>query len=225
MAANRRVSVIVPALNESARIGALVASLRAGGFDEVIVADGGSDDDTAALAMHAGALLARAPRGRGLQMHAGAGHARGEVLFFLHADSDVPPGARAAILAALERPGVVAGSFALAFDERHWFLDALAGLSRINHALTTYGDQGLFMARDVYDAIGGFKPMPILEDLEIQHRLRRRGRFIKLRQCLRTSARRFLQDGIVRRQCANVAIVACYLAGESPEELARRYRY
>lgn len=224
MGSDARISVIVPTINESERIRALISSLLDGGFHEIVVADGGSADDTCAIAERAGAVVIQSPPGRGVQLHAGAAQASGNSFFFLHADSELPNGARRAIVRALEQPGVVGGSFALAFDVRHWLLDLLAGLSRLNHALATYGDQGLFMRREIYAAIGGYEALPILEDLEIQRRLRRAGRFVKLPLAITTSSRRYMRDGIVRRQAANAWIVARYLAGEDPKRLARIYR-
>lgn len=224
MAVEPAISAIIPTLNEATCIATLVRALVKEGFAEVIVSDGASTDGTSERAADAGAVVVRCSRGRGAQFHAGAERAKSEILFFVHADSAMPPNARAAIIAALAQAGAVAGSFSLAFDRRHWLLDALAGLSRINHSLATYGDQGLFVRRETYHAIGGYRAMPILEDLEIQHRLRRVGRFVKPPQAITTSSRRYLRNGILRRQVANAWIVARYLAGESPSRLARDYQ-
>lgn len=219
-----RVSVVIPTLNEAPRIGALLARLAAMGFNDIIVADGASSDGTLRVARDFGARIVSANACRGAQLHAGAQAASGEAIWFLHADSTPPDDCKALIAGALADRRVAAGCFRLAFDRKHSLLWLLARLSALNLTLTTYGDQGLFVRGDVYREIGGFKPLPILEDLEIQQRLRRRGRFVKLSTPIVTSARRYLRDGVLRRQAMNVAIVALYAAGVSPWRLWRWYR-
>lgn len=218
------VSVVIPTLDEAPRIAGLVRALLEDGFDEVIVADAASADGTAALAAAAGARTVAAARGRGGQLAAGAADARGDVLFFLHADTAPPPGARAMILNALAQPGVAAGCFPLAFDAAHPVLGFYAFMSRINHGLFTYGDQGLFLKRCTYAAVGGFASLPLFEDVDMVRRLRRQGRFVKQRAPVRTSARRFLRDGLVRRELANIALVALFHCGAPADRLARWYR-
>jgi rSAM/selenodomain-associated transferase 2 len=218
------ISVIIPTIDEADRIQTLIKSLQAQGFDEIIVADASADDATYRAALDAGATCLRlSERGRGAQMQAGAQAARGNILVFLHADSQLPQGAKAAIIAALVHETAVAGSFRLAFDVHHPLLRFYGFCSRLNVALTTYGDQGLFMRWATFDAIGGFKAMPLLEDLDIQKRLRPLGQFVKLKLSIITSARRFVRRGIFAQQMLNVAIVLAYCLGVSPHRLARRY--
>ena len=219
----KRISVIIPTLDEEERIGGLIDVLRDGGFDDIIVADGASDDSTVKIARARGAEIVEAARGRGSQLRAGAAAATGDVLFFLHADCTPPEGARAAILETLSAPGVAAGSFSLAFDCPHALLRFYGAMSRLNHGLLTYGDQGLFLTRAAYARVGGFSAVPLFEDVDILRRLRRIGRVLKRPEPMMTSARRFLRDGMARRELKNVALVTLYHCGAPPRLLARWY--
>lgn len=219
-----RVSVVVPTLDEADRIGALIEILRQSGFEEVIISDGVSDDRTREIARAAGGIVVEGPRGRGSQLQRGANAATGDILFFLHADSTPPAGARALIEQALALPGASAGCFRLVFDSLHPLLSWYGAMSRINHDLFTYGDQGFFIRRPLFDRIGGYTNAPLFEDVDIVRRARRAGQFIKLGEPMTTSARRFLRSGFVRRQLANAGLVALYRLGVAPQRLARWYR-
>jgi len=219
-----RISVIVPTLDEAERIGALIDALRRQGFDEIVVADGGSRDATVERATNAGAQVILSSRGRGQQLGAGARVASGEALFFVHADCLPPSGARNSIEARLAEVGVSAGCFRLAFDEAHPLLRLYAFMSRINHGLFTYGDQGLFLLRSTYLRIGGYRDMPLFEDVDILQRLRRAGRIVKLNQPMLTSARRLMRDGVAQRELMSAGLVALYHLGVSPERLEQWYR-
>lgn len=219
-----RISVVVPTLDEADRIGALTARLRAGGFDEVVVTDGGSTDGTPDIAAAGGAKVTRGPRGRGMQLAAGARLSTGDAIFFLHADCVPPPDARRLIADTLAERDVAAGCFRLAFDESHALLAFYARMSRINHPLVTYGDQGLFVRRDVFERVGGYAPLPLFEDVDILRRLRRAGRIVKRPEPMTTSARRFRRDGIARRELASIALVGLYHLGVSAHRLERWYR-
>lgn len=219
-----KISVIIPTLGEVDTLPHLLKSLFDQRFDEIIVADASDDSSTYQVATAAGArCLPHLKRGRGVQMQAGATAAAGEVLFFLHADSVLPPRAREAIEVCLINTNAVAGSFRLAFDRRHPLLTLYASLSRLNWSIATYGDQGLFVRRDMFEKIGGFAEMSLLEDLEIQTRLRRLGPFVKLPLQIVTSARRFVRRGILVQQILNIIIVIAYFLGVAPERLARWY--
>lgn len=175
-------------------------------------------------ASEAGAVVVSAPRGRGKQLKAGASAATGDCLFFLHADSHPPIGARRIIVETLAASAVIAGSFCLAFDRRHPLLSFHASCSRINHSLFTYGDQGLFITRRAYEQSGGYSNAPLFEDVEIQRPLRRGGKFVKRPEPIVTSARRFLRDGVARRELVSVGLLGLYCLGVSPEQLERWYR-
>lgn len=217
-------SVIIPTLGEAATLPSLLVALKNQGFDDVIVADASEGSSTFDVAIAADVkCLPHLQIGRGAQMHAAAQVAKGDILFFIHADTVLPMGACDAIQACMEDTNVVAGCFRLAFDRRHPLLSLYTFCSRLNLTIATYGDQGLFVRRSVYEKIGGFAQMALLEDLEIQSRLRRAGRFVKLPLEIITSARRFVRRGILRQQVLNVVIVIAYLLGVSPDRLARWY--
>jgi rSAM/selenodomain-associated transferase 2 len=219
-----RCSVIIPTLDEAERIGGLVAQLRQQGFDEIIVVDGGSKDATVACATAAGARVVSTSRGRGRQLGAGGSAANGDTLFFLHADSVPPADARALIETALAIEGVSAGCFRLTFDVAHPLLSFYGFMSRVNHSLFTYGDQGLFVRRAQYQRIGGYRDLPLFEDVDILKRLRHCGRIAKLEAPMVTSARRFLRDGVARREALSAALVALYHLGVPAAQLERWYR-
>lgn len=218
------IEIIIPTLHEAAHLETLLADLSAREGDvQITVVDGGSTDTTWEIAGRFPVRRLRAPRGRAAQMNAGARGATGDILLFLHADTLLPPDAFRLVTETLEDPEVVGGSFRLAFDRSDSWLAAYAFFSRINHPLFTYGDQALFMRREIFARIGRFREIPIMEDVEIQRRLRRQGRFVKLPEAVVTSARRFVQIGPVRQQLLNVALVALYHLGVAPARLKQLY--
>ena len=221
------ISIIIPTLNEAQTIGACLKQIESQSIPhEIIVVDGGSRDGTEAAVRRFPQVkwLQASTTGRGPQMNLGGQKATGEVLLFLHADTRLPSDGLAAIAACMQQAGVVAGSFSLRFDHSNAWLRLFARLSQINHVLFTYGDQGCFMARDAFERLGGYAQIPLMEDVEIQKRLRKMGRFIKLDQWVVTSARRFLKTGIVRQQLLNTALVLLFYAGVAPARLKRFYR-
>ena len=220
------ISVVIPALNETSRIGDLVERVRGEAGVEVLVADGGSADGTAAAAAARGARVIRSGRGRATQMNAGAAAATGEILVFLHADTVLPGGWAAAVRAALDDPGVAIGAFTFATDS------PLRSLRRIERVANwrgrrlgvVFGDQALFARSCDFDAVGGFPGQPLMEDWELVRRLRRRGRLVILPRAAVTSARRWHARGPWRTTARNVLITIAYAAGVSSERLARWYR-
>jgi rSAM/selenodomain-associated transferase 2 len=224
-------SVIVPTLDEAAEIeGTLAAARRALGTDGVewIVADGGSRDDTRARAGR-WARVVDAPRGRGPQLNAGARSAQGEILVFLHADTHLPEGARAALERALEDPRVVGGHFR--FGLRGPVARSRAGQmlqAGINLRCALFGsatgDQAMFCRRAAFDALGGFAPLPLFEDLDFYRRLKRLGRVVRLPLAVATSDRRWRTRGVLRTACLHGALRAAYHLGADPRRLAARYR-
>ncbi len=218
-------AIVVPTLNEAATLESFLASLlgQEGDF-AVFLVDGGSSDGTWEIASRFPQVRRlRSARGRAAQMNAGARAATQDLLLFLHADTRLPSGVLPRIAETLADPEVTAGSFRLAFDRDGPCLTAYSLFSRINHPLFTYGDQGLFLRRELFREIGGFREIPIMEDVEIQRRLRRRGRFAKLDLAVVTSARRFVHRGPLRQQALNVALVALYHLGVEPTRIKRFY--
>ena len=228
------VSVVVPALDEAAGIGATLASVaRQSGPWEVVVAVGDSADGTgeAARAALPEARVVRGERGRARQMNDGAREARGDVLLFLHADTALPSGALDAVRGALADPGVVAGCFRTAFE-----LDR-DGLGPVDRAVLrlwasrlwmrwhrfAFGDRALFVRRGAFEAAGGFPDQPLFEDLDAVRALRQYGRFAFLDAEVTTSARRFERHGAVRQQVRNASLWLAWLAGADPARLKRYY--
>ncbi len=222
----KKISIIIPVLNEGNTIGVCLDRLNEQAEPhEIVVVDGGSQDNTVAIVRtFPGVKWLRASKaGRGRQMNQGVRVAKGDILLFLHSDTLLIPGGLAMIEALLAQTGIVAGSFCLRFDHQSLFLRLYAHFSRINHILFTYGDQGLFMTRRVFEQVGGFPEIPLMEDVEIQKSLRKIGRFVKIRHPMVTSSRRFLLNGIIRQQLLNTVLVLLYHAGVSPVRLKRFY--
>lgn len=222
----KKISIVIPVLNEGNTIGVCLDRLNEQAEPhEIVVVDGGSLDNTLAIVRTFPRVkwLPASKAGRGQQMNQGARVAEGDILLFLHSDSLLMPGGLAMVEALLAQTGIVAGSFSLRFDHQSPFLRLYARFSRINHILFTYGDQGLFMTRRVFEQVGGFPEFPLMEDVEIQKSLRKIGRFVKIQHPVVTSARRFLINGIIRQQLLNTVLVLLYHAGVSPVRLKRFY--
>lgn len=224
------VSIIIPTYNEAPGIGALLAYLRqdtAGEPDlEIIVADGGSTDDTRELARRAGAAVVRSPRkGRATQLNYGASRASGDILYFLHADSYPPPGFLADMRRA-QRQGYGSGCYRLTFDHGHWFLRFSAWCTRLPLLLVRFGDQSLFVHRELFARIDGFREdLLVMEDQEIVRRLQGRGRFLVLPRAVTTSARKYLVNGVFRLQAVFALIAGLYWLGVPQPRLVGLYRW
>ena len=218
-------SVIIPTLNEASTIETCLTNLTNNHNNvEVVVADGGSVDGTLDIVSRFSCVtnVSSAP-GRGRQMNEGALGAKGDVFLFLHADTVLPSSAFQQIENCMSDPLVAGGSFCLNFDINTFFLNMYARFTRINHTLFTYGDQCLFLRSKVFKEIGGFQDIPIMEDVEIQKRIRKTGKFIKLRTPVVTSARRYVENGFVWQQIINTMLVLLYHLGVSPLLLKRYY--
>ncbi len=221
------ISIIVPALNEEAAIGATLRSLCAlPGDKEIIVSDGGSTDRTIALAQEAGARVVRAPGGRGSQMHAGAEVAMGDILWFVHADTIPPPHALTDLQAALAHQNVAGGNFGLVFDGSSRAARQLTAIYPILRRLNLcYGDSGIFLRRNTYEEIGGFRPLALFEDLDLLRRLRPRGKFVHLPCRIVTSSRRFENKNFFLVWLHWTGLQVLYWCGVDPNWLARSYRH
>ena len=218
------VTIVTPVLGDSDAARTLLSQVPATPQVDIIVVDGGADEELeGVVAAHGRATLRRATAGRAHQMNAGAADAAGEWLLFLHADSTLPPAWLPAI-AALDGT-VVGGWFRFALDDEAWQARAIERLVawRVRRLRLPYGDQGLFVRREVFQSLGGFRELPLLEDVEFVRRLVRAGPVAELPLALGTSSRRWRRDGWVRRSTKNMAIIGLYLAGVSPARLARWY--
>lgn len=219
------ISVILPVLNEARSIAATLAALAPLQPFETIVVDGGSQDRTCDIAREFAVRIVDAERGRARQMNRGAQAARGDVLLFLHADTCLPATAFADIAAALSDARYLGGRFDVALDGGHWLLPVIGRLisyrSRVSKVGT--GDQALFVRRDVFQRIGGFEDIPLMEDIALCRTLKRLGGVACLRSRVVTSARRWEADGVWRTIFRMWTLKLLYLSGVSPVRLKQFY--
>jgi rSAM/selenodomain-associated transferase 2 len=225
-------SVVVPMLNEAAALPALLAHLRQLQADgaEVVLVDGGSTDDSAMLARSAGFTVVEAERGRGRQMNAGARHAHGDVLLFLHADTRLPDGAVQQVTQALAPVSrgcmAVWGRFDVHITGQSPWLRVVARMMNLRSRLTgiATGDQALFVRRAVFEACGGFPEQPLMEDIELSRRLKRVSPPACLRARAITSGRRWESRGVWRTIVLMWRLRLAYWLGASAESIAKVYR-
>ena len=220
-------SIVMPTLDEAAGIVATLQALqplRARGV-EVLLADGGSGDGTPALAVPWVDGVVTAPRGRALQMNAGAALARAELLLFLHADTRLPPAADLLVQQAVAG-GACWGRCDVRIDGRHWMLRIVAALmnlrSRVSGIAT--GDQAIFVTREAFERVGGFPAQPLMEDIELSRRLKSIARPACLRAKVTTSGRRWEQRGVWRTVFLMWRLRWRYWRGEPAQRLAQAYR-
>ncbi|WP_373059602.1 TIGR04283 family arsenosugar biosynthesis glycosyltransferase [Zunongwangia sp. H14] len=220
------ISIIIPVLNEAAHLKKVLEHCFAlqGDF-EIIVVDGGSKDKTMQIAAAFGQVKrATSAKGRSHQMNAGAAMAKGEILLFLHADTFLPENSLLKIALVMQNKSLAGGSFFLKFDHPHWILSFYTGLSKINSSFFTYGDHAIFVRASVFRKIKGYKPLSFMEDIEIQFRLKKEGKFIKLPIGVITSARRFVEAGPVKQFFIDVILVGLYHIGFSAGSLKKFYK-
>ncbi|HOI13223.1 MAG TPA: TIGR04283 family arsenosugar biosynthesis glycosyltransferase [Methanoculleus sp.] len=222
-------SIITPVLNEEENIPGFLAHIRSLPAPlELIVVDGGSTDGTcraleAAESFPHRITVLSSPRGRGVQMNAGARHATGTVLLFLHVDCRIPPDAPGAISRALEQDGVIGGGFFHTFSSRDlllrltdWFGNLLAARTQ-----TFFGDFGIFVDKEAFFAIGGYEPLPYLEDVEFSRAARRHGRLVQVGSPIIVSPRRYHQKGKYRLTAVYILVMLLNLAGIRPKRFIR----
>ncbi len=223
-----RISVIIPVVNEAEVITGCLAQFRGQRNVEVIVVDGGSRDGTQDRTRAAGiAQLVTSPRSfRSAQMNRGAGSASGDVLLFLHADTFLPDGAIRMIRESLEDPVVAGGSFRMGLSEDTWVFRTIAFLStmRSRYLGVTYGDQGIYVRREVFDRVAGFPELALFEDSEFCAAVRKLGRFVLLDGSVRTSTRRWRRWGVVPTILWMWTLRILFLCSVSDKRLCRLYR-
>jgi rSAM/selenodomain-associated transferase 2 len=219
-----RISIIVPALNEEGCIAATIASLREQRPHEIIVVDGGSTDDTIARATGADVILA-GPLGRAAQMNYGAAHATGDVLLFLHADCQLEAGALDVVRRALAHPRTIAGCFRMQVRATGWLYRSIdvCATARVRLTGIVYGDQGLFLRRETFQAAGGYPKVRLMEDVLLSLRLKRMGRIEVAPRRIFVSARRWHRQGIIRQTLRNWTLTALAAAGVHPDRLEQFY--
>jgi rSAM/selenodomain-associated transferase 2 len=224
-----KLSIIIPVLNEGHGIApaldALLQLRRRGA--EVLVVDGGSHDGTVALARPRAERVIAAPRGRALQMNAGAAEASGDVLLFLHADTRLPADADHIVLNGLARSGRAWGRFDVRIDGESRVLIAVAWLMNLRSRLTgiATGDQAIFVRRDAFRCVDGFPAIPLMEDIALSKRLKRVSRPLCLRSRAVTSGRRWDKNGVISTVLLMWRLRLAYFFGADPKALARQYGY
>jgi len=221
----KNISVIIPAINEADNIAKTIKSIGPGNKKEVIVVDGGSNDDTVGIAKSLGARVITSAPPRAWQMNRGAAQATGDVLLFLHADTRLPERFEEFVLNSFKQPGTVAGAFDLRIDSDIPALRLIERLAnwRSRCLKTPYGDQAIFILSRVFRQVGGFPDIPIMEDFELVRRLRKQGEIATLPVPVSTSPRRWQNLGILKTTLINQLVIATYFMGVAPEVIARRY--
>ena len=222
----QRISIVIPTLNEASTIAKTISYCKRGANIRIIVVDGGSDDGTAQIAHHEGAKVYITEPGRARQMNYGADRAEGDILLFLHADTLLPEDYDRRIRRIMSKSGVAAGAFTL-------HIETSSGLLRfIQHTINfrarlfqmPYGDHGIFIKKSLFQKMGGFSEMPIMEDFEMMRRLRRKGKIVIDPAHVTTSTRRWENLGILRTTFINKIVLLGYKFGVAPEKLSRLYR-
>jgi rSAM/selenodomain-associated transferase 2 len=224
-----KISVIIPVLHEGEKINEILDSIKSIANDvpyETIVVDGDSSGDTIAHISDSGVITLTAPRGRALQMNAGAAKACGDILLFLHADTLLPPKAFTKIITALSNSNFIGGAFDLKIQNHRWIFRAIGLAASWKHRLTRvpYGDQAIFIMRRYFENMGGYAGIPLMEDVELmRHVKRQRGRIIILHEAVITSSRKWETDGVFYTIIRNWIIQVLYLFGMSARHLIKYY--
>jgi len=220
------IAVVVPLLNEVAVLPRLLQDIRKAAPDEFVLVDGGSTDGGRQLLQECGARWLASQPGRGTQMNAGARECESELVLFLHSDTEISSCHIEALRSLANRSDIVGGRFDVRLSGGHialrvieWFINLRSRLSKIST-----GDQAIFVRRKVFEAMGGFAEIPLMEDIEFSRRLKRQGRVVCLRQKVRTSSRRWERHGIVRTVLLMWRLRLLYWLGVSPAKLAAIYR-
>jgi rSAM/selenodomain-associated transferase 2 len=227
-----RISIIIPVLNEKETLPRTLDHLERFPAAEIILVDGGSTDGTVALFRpwsdrHSNQkrIVLESDPGRGRQMNAGAKRATGEIFLFLHADSLLPGGAIDAVAEGLRSPAVVGGAFRFRVDSDRIFLRIIEKLANLRSRFLKlpYGDQGIFVRRRIFERLGGYADLPLMEDVDFIRRLKKEGEIVLLEDEITTSPRRWLHEGIYYTSLRNFVLLSLYFGGVSPQRLAKWY--
>jgi rSAM/selenodomain-associated transferase 2 len=219
------ISVIIPVFNEESSIAVTLQSVVQLAPFEVFVVDGGSTDRTAEICQQFGVKLLVSRRGRAQQMNYGAGRASGDVLLFLHADTRLPDSAFRDIATTLSGPDYLGGRFDVELEGKHWMLKVIGAMINTRSRLSKIGtgDQAIFVRRSVFEEIGGYPEIPLMEDIAFCRTLKRMGEIVCLTSRVVTSGRRWEIDGVWRTILKMWILKLLYLAGVSPNRLKQYY--
>ncbi|OKH40463.1 glycosyltransferase [[Phormidium ambiguum] IAM M-71] len=221
-----KISVIIPVLNEAKTIKNVLLNLRNYSELEVIIVDGGSEDETVTIAESFGYKVLISSRGRSIQMNTAAKIATGSILLFLHGDTILPANFPEMIVTAIEKPGIVGGAFELTIDAKIRGIKLVEKMVnwRSHFFSLPYGDQAIFIKADIFKQIGGFPIQPIMEDFVFIQQLRKMGKIAIITTPVITSGRRWQKLGVVKTTLINQLMIIGYYLGVSPEKLAAFYR-
>jgi rSAM/selenodomain-associated transferase 2 len=219
------ISIIIPTLNEADNIQEAIISSQIGRNIEIIIVDGGSKDETLSIAKSLDVKVIISPPGRANQMNMGAMAANGEILLFLHADTRLPTNFAQMIRTTLAKPGIVAGAFTLRINAPNWGLRLVEfGVKWRSHLWQMpYGDQAIFITKEVFQNVGNFPEIPIMEDFALMKKLKTIGKISLLSKPVITSSRRWLKKGILQTTILNQIIIIAYLLGVSPQRIRNWY--
>ncbi|PSB01765.1 TIGR04283 family arsenosugar biosynthesis glycosyltransferase [Merismopedia glauca] len=220
------ISVIIPVLNEAKNIKNILILLLDNPQIEIIVVDGGSEDKTVEIVEEMGVKVVSAERGRAKQMNLGASVAQGDILLFLHADTQLPLGFEKLVIQALSQPQIVAGAFSLKIASKLWGIKLIEKMVNVRSQLfqLPYGDQAIFISQDWFQKVGGFPDLPIMEDFELIVRLKKLGKIAIVSTPVITSARRWEKLGVWKTTLINQQIIMAYFLGISPQKIALWYK-
>jgi uncharacterized protein len=228
-----KISIVIPTLNEAAHLPATLAAMTYGRSKtisdhdcEVIIADGGSQDQTREIGLASGVVVVSSNSGRATQLNQGAAAATGDIFLFLHADTRLPPNWAELVAQTLANPQTIAGAFELAIDSPHWGLRLVEwGVKvRSRHFQLPYGDQAIFLRAKTFHQLGGFPEIPIMEDFQLVKQLQKMGRIAIVPAAVLTSARRWEQRGILQTTGLNQLMIVGFYVGIAPDRLIRWYR-
>jgi rSAM/selenodomain-associated transferase 2 len=230
----KKISIIIPVLNEKETLRRTLDQLERFPAAEIILIDGGSTDGTVSL-LQAWSdrpspqerIIVESDPSRARQMNTGAKRATGEIFLFLHVDSLLPEGAIDVITEGLRSPSVVGGAFRFRVDSERVFLRIIEKLANLRSQLLKlpYGDQGIFVRREVFERLGGYADLPLMEDVDFIRRLKREGEIVLLGEEMTTSPRRWFREGVYYTSLRNLILLSLYFGGVSPQRLAKWYPF
>jgi uncharacterized protein len=220
-----KVSIIVPTLNEELVLKKTLMQIQQLSPHELIVSDGGSTDNTKTIAQKLSHRFITGSVGRAMQMNSGANQATGDLLLFLHADNRLEPKSYQKMLECMENPKWMGGAFTLCIESNKWSINLITLLANIRSRYfgLAYGDQGFFVRAEVFKNMNGFSPIPICEDLDFYHRLKKKGPVSLLKEKTHTSQRRWIKEGIAFTTVRNILIALLFRLGFPPRTLTKWY--